>query len=132
MEQRDVDFTVKKFLLKDDYIKAGSPVMYFEFNNSEYYGLVAVRKDYSPENNPWKLSGKDSWQRAIQTYIETICGDDEEAIASIESYPKEISKSEALLKWLLSSEHKSYAVADAIAKFEEIENGLVLVDGNLI
>lgn len=132
MEQREVDFNVKRFLLKDDYIKDGSPVMYFEFNKSEYYRLIAVRKDYSTENNPLKLSGKPAWKTAIQTYIETVCGDDEEAITGIESYPKEISKSEALLKWLLASDNKNVLVADAIATFETIENGLVLIDCNLI
>ncbi|MER2119229.1 MAG: hypothetical protein ABS935_03120 [Solibacillus sp.] len=132
MEQRKVDFNLKSFFLKDDYIKAGSPVMYFEFNKSEYYGLVAVRKDYSPENNPLKLSGKEAWQRAIETYIETVCGDDEEAIEAIESYPKEISKSEALLKFMLASEMKSKTVGEVIEQFELIENGLVLVDGSLI
>lgn len=132
MEHREVDFEVKKYFKIDDYINAGSPVMYFEFNKSEYYGLIAVRKDFSPENNPFKLSGDPAWKVAIQTYIETVCGDDEEAIEAIESYPKEVSKSEALLKWLLASDNKGYAVADAIAKFESIENGLVLVDGSLI
>lgn len=135
MKQQEVDFEVKKYFKIDDYINAGSPVMYFEFNKSEYYGLIAVRKDFSLENNPFKLSGDPAWKVAIQTYIETVCGDDEEAIEAIEaieSYPKEISKSEALLKWLLASDNKGYAVADAITKFESIENGLVLIDSSLI
>ena len=132
MEQHEVDFNVKSFFLKDDYIKAGSPIMYFEFNKSEYYGLIAVRKDYSTENNPLKLSGDPAWKTAIQTYIETICGDDEEAIEAIESYPKEISKSEALLKFMLASEMRSKTVGEVVEQFELIENGLVLVDGSLI
>ena len=47
MKQQEVDFEVKKYSKIDDYINAGSPVMYFEFNKSEYYWFIAVRKDFS-------------------------------------------------------------------------------------
>lgn len=121
MEQREVNFEVQNFTWKGDYQTAGEPTLYFEFNKSEYYGLVAVQGG----NGPF-------WKRAIQTYIETVIGDDTEDFGQVEEYPKQISRSEALLKFLLAPNTINDTVADLVSEFEKIERGLVLIDGNLI
>lgn len=121
MEQKEVNFDIKNFTWTGDYQKAGEPTLYFEFNKSEYYGLVAIKGSKTPL--PF-------WKRAIQMYIEKVVGDDNEA--EIESYPKQISKSEALLKFLLAPDSRSETVADLVTQFEKIENGLLLIDSNLI
>ena len=128
MEQKDINFEVKKYVFSQDFIDDGLPVRYFEFNNSEYYGLVAVRKGYIPNTD--FISTNPIYQKAIEIYTETVIGDDDEA--EIESYPKEISKSEALLKYLLADDNKHEVVSELISVFEHIENGLILIDGNLI
>jgi hypothetical protein len=118
MKQSEVNFEVKNYTWTGDYQKDGEPTLYFEFNKSEYYGLVAVKGG----NGPF-------YKRAIQTYIETVTG---EEVERIEPYPKQISKSEAFLKFLLAEEHLGKTVGEVIAEFERIENGLVLIDGSLI
>ena len=119
MEQGDVTLKVQNFTWTGDYQTAGEPTIYFEFNKSEYYGLVAIKGGKGP-----------FWKRAIQEYRETVIGDDKEAV--IEEYPKQISKSEALLKYLLAPDTINDTVADLVAQFEKVENGLLLIDSNLI
>jgi hypothetical protein len=119
MNKKEIDFKIQDFTWTDSYKNAGEPTLYFEFNKSEYYALVAIKGGKGP-----------FWKRAIQVYAETVKGVEEEV--AIEVYPKQISKSEALLKFLLSPDNSNSVTSDIIADFEKIENALLLVDGDLI
>lgn len=118
MKQSDVNFEVKRYSWTGSYQKDGEPTLYYEFNKSEYYALIAVKGGRGP-----------FYKRAIQIYIEEVTGGESEGV---EWYPKKISKSEAFLKFVLAEEHLNQTVQDVIDEFEKIENGLVLIDGNLI
>ena len=119
MNQKEITFKVQDFTWTDTYKDAGEPTLYFEFNKSEYYALVAIKGGKGP-----------FWKRAIQFYAETVKGYEEEVV--VEVYPKQISKSEALLKFLLSPDNSNRIASNIIFDFEKIENGLLLVDGDLI
>lgn len=119
MEQKDVHFDVPTFSWTSDYEKAGEPTLYFEFNQSAYYGLVAIQGGRGP-----------FWKRAVQTYTETVLGDDTDT--EIEIYPKQISRAEALLKFLLAPDRQHETVHELTRKFDDIKSGLVLVDSSLL
>jgi hypothetical protein len=131
MKQRDVNFRVKRFLTKDDYEKAGCPVQYFEFRDQEYYGLVAVKTDLSSLDILEKARAKIGVNKAFEVYVETIGGESVDKI-KMEGYPTEISKSEALLKFLLAPDNLNESVQSLISQFEEVENNALLVDGSLV
>ena len=117
MKLNKITFKVRDFTWTDTYKDAGEPTLYFEFNNSEYYGLVAIKGGKGP-----------FWKRAVQVYTETVVGEEN----AIELYPKQISKSEALLKFLLAPDNVNETISDIIVEFEKVENGLLLLDGDLI
>lgn len=119
MKQNEISFNVQDFTWTDKYKDAGEPTIYFEFNKSEFYGLVAIKGGKGP-----------FWKRAFQVYKETVIGKEEAVV--IEEYPTHISKSEAMLKFLLAPNNSNEVVSDLIRKFEKIENGLLLTDVYLI
>ncbi len=131
MKQRDVNFRVKSFLTKDDYEKAGCPVQYFEFRDHEYYGLVAVKTDLADLDRIERMAAKVGEEKAIKVYFETIGGESIDKI-KLEGYPTQISKSEALLKFLLAPDNADVSVKNLIKQFEECENNALLVDGSLV
>lgn len=126
MKIKEVNFEVPKFTFNKDYIEAGCPVRYFEFNKHEYYGLVATHR----EKEEIKASAKSHRDQALKIYYETIAGDSIESVV-YEGEPNEISKSEALLKFLLATDAKNETVSDLIEEFDFIKNGVVLIDGSL-
>lgn len=119
MRQSEVDFKVKSYLTKDDYEKDGCPVQYFEFDKHEYYGLVAVKT----VNNPR--------EQAYSIYAEEIAGDSTDEVKQ-EGEPNLISKSEALLKFLLAEDNKQETVEELINQFTEFRNGTILIDYSLM
>jgi len=126
MKIKDVNFEVPKFTFNKDYIEAGCPVRYFEFNKHEYYGLVATHR----EKEEIKTSAKSHRDQAFEIYYETVAGDSIESVV-FEGEPNEISKSEALLKFLLAADVKNEIVGELIDEFECIKSGVVLIDGSL-
>lgn len=131
MKQREVSFKVKSYLTKDEYENDGCPVQYFEFNDHEYYGLVAVRADFTKLNRTQRAVVSTGQQKAIKTYLNTVGGESFEEIER-EGYPTSISKSEALLKFLLATDTIDRSVRELVEEFEGIENGALLVDSSLI
>lgn len=130
MKQREVNFIVRNYLTKDAYKKDGCPTLYYEFNKHEYYGLVAVRTDLTELEGVKLALAKVGEDKAIQTYLETIAGDTVDEIEA-EGYPEQISKSEALLKFLLADDLKDRNVGELIKEFEKVENGALLIDSSL-
>jgi len=131
MKQRDVNYKVTTFLTKDDYEKAGCPVQYFEFSEHEYYGLVAVKTDFSSLSKLERAKVKIGAAKAFEVYFETIGGQSIQEL-KLEGYPREISKSEALLKFLLAPDNEDVSVQNLIKQFERCENNALLVDGSLL
>ena len=121
MKIKDVNFIPPKFVFNKDYIEAGCPVRYFEFNKHEYYGLVATHREASEI----KTSAKSHKDQAFEIYYEAVAGDSLESVL-LEGEPNEISKSEALLKFLLAKDTKNEIVGELIEEFETIKNGVVL------
>ncbi|WPK12254.1 hypothetical protein R6U77_00785 [Lysinibacillus louembei] len=126
MKIKEVNFEVPKFTFNKDYIEAGCPVRYFEFNKQEYYGLVATHR----ETSEIKVSAKSHRDQAFEIYYEAVAGDSIESVTN-EGEPNEISKSEALLKFLLANDTKNDIVGELIEEFEGIKKGVVLIDGSL-
>ena len=131
MEQCEVSFEVKKYFRKNEYEKDGCPVLYFEFNNHDYYGLIAVRTDLSELNKVQRAIAKSGEYKAAKLYSETIAGENVEEVLE-QGYPTQISKSEALLKYLLAPDLCHKTVRELVKEFEEVENGVLLVDGSLV
>ncbi|MDE0582215.1 hypothetical protein ON064_04035 [Planococcus sp. A6] len=131
MKQRDINFKVKNYMFKDQYKNDGCPTLYFEFNKHEYYGLVSVKINESEyEGVPIALV-KGVEERAYQVYLETVGGESIKEIKQ-EGYATQISKSEALLKFLLAEDGHETKVGDLLKQFEECENGCLLVDSSLL
>ena len=126
----EMNFNPRSFFLKKDYLEAGCPVRYFEFAGGEYYGLVAVQKDLFGMTDVEIAMEKIGVQLAYEVYLRDIGGESVEELKK-EFYPREISKAEALLKFLLAPNTLDYTVESLIKSFEETKSGALLVDGNL-
>lgn len=131
MKQRDVNFNIVSFLTKEEYEKAGCPIQYFEFSEHEYYGLVAVKTDFSSLSKLERAKAKIGPAKAFEVYFETIGGQSIQEL-KLEGYPREISKSEALLKFLLAPDNADESVQRLIKQFESCENNALLIDGCLL
>jgi len=131
MKQNEVDFKVKSYLTKGEYEKDGCPVQYFEFNSHEYYGLVAVKDDFGKMTKLQKALTKTGEEKAFAMYVKEIAGDSVDEI-KVEGYPKLISKSEALLKFLLAQDNAEESVEEVINQFTGFHNGALLVDSSLL
>lgn len=131
MKQKEVDFNVKSYLTKGDYEKDGCPVQYFEFDKHEYYGLIAVQDNFRTMSIREIATTPPSEVRAFFMYVDIIAGSSLEEIRN-EGYPRKISESEALLKFLLSEDNAIRHVSEVINEFKSINNGAVLVDSSLI
>lgn len=131
MKQRDVNFKVTNYMLKEDYKNAGCPTLYFEFNAHEYYGLVSVTTDLKEfEGVPMGLV-KSGVEKAYQNYLDNVGGENLAEVKA-EGHPKQISKSEALLKFLLAEDSTEEPVGSLIKQFEESKNDCLLVDSSLL
>jgi hypothetical protein len=131
MKQKDVNFKVKRYMTKDEYEKDGCPVQYFEFREHEYYGLIAVKTDLAGLNRIHRATAKMGSDKAFDVYVETIAGQTVDEIKE-EGYPVEISKSEALIKFLLAPDNSNQNVEKLISEFEKAENDALLIDASLV
>ena len=131
MKQRDVNFEVKRYMTKGEYGSDGCPVRYFEFREQEYYGLVAVKTDLKGLDRLQRAKAKVGANKAFELYVDIIAGETVDEIKE-EGYPTEISKSEALLKFLLALDNADESVGDLISQFEAVANGALLIDSSLM
>lgn len=131
MKQKDVNFEVKRYMTKSEYENAGCPVQYFEFREQDYYGLVAVKTNLKGLDRVQRVTAKIGVDKAFEVYVDIIAGETIEEIKE-EGYPTEISKSEALLKFLLALDNSSESVGDLISQFEAVANGALLIDSSLM
>lgn len=131
MKQKDVNFKVKSYMTKDEYEKDGCPVQYFEFREQDYYGLVAVKTELTGLDRVQRATARMGVDKAFEVYVDTVGGETVDEIKA-EGYPIEISKSEALLKFLLAPDNSNESVESLISQFEQVENNALLVDGGLL
>jgi hypothetical protein len=97
---------------------------YYEFNENEYYGLVAVTVD---END---LKTK-PYRKAAEIYVKNIGGESVEELLE-EALPSETTVEYALTAYIRGNGNDDYTVKELIKEFEETKNGVLLVDGSLI
>lgn len=97
---------------------------YYEFNENEYYGLVAVNVDKS------ELKTKPH-VKATELYLEGIGGESVEEILD-DAIPNQRTKEYAFMKFAYAPNTPNQTVEELIKEFESIENGVLLVDGSLI
>ncbi len=64
-------------------------------------------------------------------HVETIGGESVDGI-KMEGYPTELSKSEALLKFILAPDNADEIVENLIKQFEGCENNALLVNSSLL
>jgi hypothetical protein len=97
---------------------------YYEFNENEYYGLVAV----SVQDNDLKTV---PYKKATEVYVKTIAGDNVEEILD-EAEPNERTKEYTFMKFMKAPNHQNESVESLIRQFEETKDGALLIDSSLI
>lgn len=93
---------------------------YYEFNEQEYYGLLAIRE-----------AGGNEHVRAAEVYVAEIGGDTVTEVLA-EGEPVRLSAEEAFERFFRSAEQEGISEANARKEFEEIAEGVLLIDGSLI
>ncbi|NHC19569.1 hypothetical protein G6554_14955 [Bacillus sp. MM2020_4] len=97
---------------------------YYEFNENEYYGLIAVSVEEDDlKTNPYK--------KATEFYVEYIGGETVEEVLD-EAHPNLRTKEYAFMKFMYAPNHLDDNVKILIEQFEETTNGVLLIDGSLI
>ena len=127
MKQKEIYFTVPKFTFNKDYLEAGCPVRYFEFNKHEYYALIATHRTEVHVSN----RAKSHRDLVFDIYFAEVGGESVDKV-KCEGEPNEISKSEALLKFLLAPDNKYSTVEELLNSFDEVKNHSLLIDGSLV
>lgn len=97
---------------------------YYEFDENEYYGLVAV----SVEENDFKTT---PYKKATKMYVEVIAGGSVNEVLD-EAEPNERTKEYAFMKFMNAPNTMDETVRDLIQEFEDTTDGVLLVDGSLI
>lgn len=100
--------------------------MYCEFNKHDYYALIAVKKD-KPYRN--------TYHKAYKLYAQIVAGEDTpRGIAELkeEGLYTELTRDQALLKFLLVGDNKDRNVGELVKEFDAIEDNVVLIDSSLI
>jgi hypothetical protein len=97
---------------------------YYEFNENEYYTLIAVSID---ENDLYTRAFK----KAIEIYIENVSGSNIDEVLE-EGSPNERTKEYAFMKFMYAPNNQKSTVKELIQEFESVENGVLLIDGALI
>lgn len=97
---------------------------YFEFNEHEYYALIAVTTDTND------LKAKPHKQ-AAEIYVEIVAG---ESVAEIldEATPNLRTQEYAFMKFVYGTHEQGYTVDQVIKEFKETKHGILLIDGSLI
>lgn len=97
---------------------------YYEFDENEYYALIAVNVD---ENDLYTKP----YKKATEIYVETVGGESVEQVLD-EAHPNERTKEYAFKKFMYAPDLDNKSVTGAIKEFEEMKNGVLLIDGSLI
>lgn len=97
-------------------------IFYCEFNKHDYYALIAVKKD-----KPYRSV----YQKAYKLYLEIVAGESIHELKQEGQYD-ELTKDQALLKFLLIDENKDKTVRQLVTDFEAIEDNVVLIDSSLV
>lgn len=98
-----------------DYEKV--PVRYFEFNKQERYALLAVKND-----KPYI-----TYNRSFGLYVEMVDGENIDEVKR-EGSPIELTREQALLKYLTSEVNHHSQVGFLVKQFENLENTVLLLD----
>ncbi|MRC17292.1 hypothetical protein GH866_16910 [Bacillus thuringiensis] len=90
---------------------------YFEFNNHEYYALIAVNGDVD---------------KAIEIYVENVAGNNTEQVKE-EGIPVELTQEQALSKYLVSLARPTVdtPINELHEEFCDCEDSVLLIDGSL-
>lgn len=97
---------------------------YYEFSDNEYYGLVAVSTDeYDLKTQPYI--------KATEIYLKGIGGDSVNQILD-EGTPYQRTKEYAFMKFAYAPNTLNHTAEELIKEFENIKDGVLLVDGSLI
>lgn len=97
-------------------------IHYCEFNKHSYYALIAVKK-----TKPFTQI----YNKAYKLYVEIVAGENVTEIKQ-EGLFDELTRDQALLKFLLIDENKDKSVKELVKMFDSIEDNVVLIDGALV
>jgi len=96
-------------------------VRYFEFNKTDYYALIAVATE------------EDAITDAMEIYAKHVAYDSVEELKSNGLYPDELTKDQALLKFLTAKRNEDFTVKRLLQEFEGCnEDCVLLIDGLLL
>jgi hypothetical protein len=97
---------------------------YYEFNENEYYGLIAVSVDeHDLKTTPYK--------KAAEIYVKNIGGESVEELLE-EALPNLRTLEYALATFLRAPNVGEYTAEELIKEFENTKNGVLLVDSALM
>jgi hypothetical protein len=97
-------------------------IIYCEFNKHDYYALIAVKKT-CPYTNVYI--------KDFKLYVEIVSGEKTEEIRQQGPYD-ELTRDQALLKFLLASDNQDRVVKEILKEFDSIEDNIVLIDSSLV
>ena len=107
--------------IDNTYGKLDLQTRYFEFNQHEYYALIAVKDE----------PVKDALEKAYEQYVEYVGGDNVEMIKE-EGEPDEITRNEAMLKYFQGKGCEDETVRKLTEQFERVNEAPLLIDGGLL
>ena len=97
---------------------------YYEFDENEYYGLVAVSVE---ENDLYTTP----YKKATDIYVKAIGGISVKDVLE-EATPNDRTKEYSFMKFMYAPNHQQDSINKLIQQFEETTDGVLLVDGSLI
>lgn|SRR5690625_3034563 len=97
---------------------------YFEFNRHDYYALIAVEIPKVPVTTC-------ILNKAYKVYLENVGGESLYELKN-EGTPTEITKKQALLKFLKCKDNEDVPVGKLFKEFEECRDHVLLIDGGLL
>lgn len=95
-------------------------VKYYEFDKQEYYALIVVKGKFF-----------DAYNKAFKIYVEYVGGEDVYEVKR-EGSPTELTKDQALLRFIKAKNNENETVGNLIKQFEKAENFPLLIDGSLL
>lgn len=97
---------------------------YYEFDEHEYYALIAVNVNSDDlKTKPHK--------QAAKIYFEQVGGESADDILE-EATPNERTKDQAAAKFFWASQYEKKTPEDLVNEFESIQNGVLLIDAALL
>lgn len=99
----------------------GEVFRYFEFYKQEYYALIKVNGTKSI----------DAYNKSVRLYVEHVGGGNVTEV-KLEGTPRELTKEEALLRFLKADGNKEEKVGYLLNQFEIAEDVPLLVDSSLL